>query len=389
MKYDFDTVYDRRATDSVKWKVKENELPMWVADMDFKTAPEIIDALVNRAEHGIFGYTDLTDQWYDAYINWWDRRHDLKMERDGLMFCTGVVAAISSIVRKLTTPNENVLIQTPVYNIFFNSIINNGCRVLENKLIYDGETYSVDFKDLEEKLSDPQTTLMILCNPQNPAGKIWDKETLYKTGELCAKYNVTVISDEIHCDITEPGRDYVPFLSVSDDCRKTGIMCMAPTKTFNLAGIQTAAIYVPDRTLFYKVRRGINTDEVAEPNGFATVGAIAAFTKGEPWLDELREYISENRKITENFVAAEIPGMSVVKSEATYLLWLDISNIGKSREVAPFLRKNTGLFLTAGAHYGEVGDGFLRLNIACPKTTLYDGLKRLKKGIEEYKKSKN
>ncbi|MBQ7699953.1 MAG: pyridoxal phosphate-dependent aminotransferase [Clostridia bacterium] len=385
MKYDFDTVYDRRNTDSIKWKVKENELPMWVADMDFRTAPEITEALVKRAEHGIFGYTDLKDEWYDAYINWWDRRHGLKMDRERLLFCTGVVAAISSIVRKLTTPNENVLIQTPVYNIFFNSIVNNGCRVLENKLKYDGENYSVDFKDLEEKLSDPQTTLMILCNPQNPAGKIWDKETLYKTGELCAKYNVTVISDEIHCDITEPGRDYVPFLSVSDDCRKVGIMCMAPTKTFNLAGIQSAAIYVPDRNLFYKVRRTINTDEVAEPNGFATVGAIAAFTQGEAWLDELREYISENRKITEDFVKAEIPGMSVVKSEATYLLWLDISKIGKSRQIAPFIREKTGLFLTAGAHYGEVGDGFLRLNIACPKTLLYDGLNRLKKGIEEFR----
>ena len=389
MKYDFDTVYDRRKTDSVKWDVKENELPMWVADMDFKTAPEIIKVLVDRAENGIFGYSDVNDDWYNAYINWWDRRHGLKMEKSNLMFCTGVVAAISSIVRKLTTPNENVLIQTPVYNIFFNSIINNGCRVLENRLIYDGETYSVDFGDLEAKLSDPQTTLMILCNPQNPAGKIWDKETLYKIGKLCAKHHVTVISDEIHCDITEPGVDYVPFLSVSDDCRKVGIMCMAPTKTFNLAGIKTAAIYVPDKNLCHKVRRGINTDEVAEPNGFATVGAIAAFTQGEPWLNELRAYISENRKITEEFIKNEIPEISLVKGEATYLLWLDISKVGKSREVAPFLRKATGLFITAGCHYGECGDGFLRMNVACPKTTLYDGLNRLKKGIEEFKKIKN
>lgn len=383
MKYDFDTVYDRRKTDSIKWAVGENELPMWVADMDFKTAPEIVDAITKRAENGIFGYTNITDDWYNAYINWWDRRHGLKMDKSNLLFCTGVVAAISSIVRKLTTPNENVLIQTPVYNVFFNSIINNGCRVLENKLVYEDGAYSVDFNDLEAKLSDPQTTLMILCNPQNPAGKIWDKETLYRIGNLCVKYNVTVISDEIHCDITEPGVDYVPFLSVSDECRKVGIMCMAPTKTFNLAGIQSAAIYVPDKYLFHKVRRAINTDEVAEPNGFATVGAIAAFTKGEKWLNELRGYISENRRITEEFVKENVPGMSVVKGEATYLLWLDISKIGKSREIASFLRRETGLFLTAGAVYGENGDGFLRLNVACPKETLYDGLDRLKKGIEK------
>lgn len=385
MKYDFDTVYDRRSTDSVKWAVGENELPMWVADMDFKTAPEITEALKNRAEHGIFGYTDLTDEWYNAYINWWDKKHGLKMEQSNLMFCTGVVAAISSIVRKLTTPNENVVIQTPVYNIFFNSIINNGCRVLENRLIYDGESYSVDFEDLESKLSDPQTTLMILCNPHNPIGKIWDKETLCKIGRLCAEYNVTVISDEIHCDITEPGRDYVPFLSVSDDCRRVGIMCMAPTKTFNLAGLQTAAIYVPDKNLCHKVRRGINTDEVAEPNGFATVGAIAAFTKGGAWLDGLRAYISENRKITEEFIKAEMPEISVVKSEATYLLWLDISKLGKSKETADFIRAKTGLFITAGCHYGQSGDGFLRMNIACPKVTLYDGLNRLKNGIAQLK----
>ena len=384
MKYDFDTVYDRRSTDSVKWNVGENELPMWVADMDFKTAPEIIEALTKRAENGIFGYTDLKDDWYNAYIDWWNRRHGLKMERGGLMFCTGVVAAISSIVRKLTTPNENVVIQTPVYNIFFNSIINNGCRVLENRLVYDGEAYSVDFDDLEAKLSDPQTTLMILCNPQNPVGKIWDRETLAKIGALCVKHNVVVISDEIHCDITEPGRDYVPFLSVSDDCRKAGIMCMAPTKTFNLAGIQSAAIYVPDKNLCHKVSRGINTDEVAEPNAFAAVGAIAAFEHGEPWLTELRAYISENRKITEEFIKNEIPEISLVKGEATYLLWLDISKVGKSREVAPFLRKVTGLFITAGCHYGECGDGFLRMNVACPKTLLYDGLNRLKKGIKEF-----
>ncbi len=389
MKYDFDTLRDRRKTDSYKWDVGDGELPMWVADMDFATAPEIIDAMLERTRHGVFGYTRLTDAWYDAYAGWWQRRHGMTMDRDALVFCTGVVAAISSIVRKLTTPNENVVIQTPVYNIFFNSILNNGCRVRENRLVYENGEYSVDFDDLEEKLSDPQTTLMILCNPHNPVGKIWDKGTLSRIGELCQKYHVTVISDEIHCDITEPGVDYVPFLSVSDDCRKVGIMCMAPTKTFNLAGIKTAAIYVPDKNLCHKVRRGINTDEVAEPNGFATVGAIAAFTQGEPWLNELRAYISENRKITEEFVKAEIPGMSVVKSEATYLLWLDISKIGKSRQVAPFIRKTTGLYLTEGAHYGECGDGFLRLNIACPKMTLYDGLNRLKKGIEEFKKVKN
>ncbi|MBO4869953.1 MAG: pyridoxal phosphate-dependent aminotransferase [Clostridia bacterium] len=389
MKYDFDTVYDRRKTDSIKWKVGENELPMWVADMDFKTAPEIIEVLQARVAHGIFGYTDVTDEWYDAYIGWWRDRHGFTMEREGLMFCTGVVAAISSIVRKLTTPNENVLLLTPVYNIFYNSTINNGCRVLECPLVYDNGAYSIDFCDLEAKLSDPQTTLMIMCNPHNPVGKIWDRETLGRVGELCAKYHVIVISDEIHCDLTEPGTEYVPFASVSETCMNNCIMCVAPTKTFNLAGVKTSAIYVADPTLRHKVNRAINTDEVAEPNAFATVGAIAAFTRGGEWLDQLRAYVAENRRIFGDFIKENVPAASLVKGQATYLLWLDISKVGPSREVAAYIRKTTGLFITAGAVYGKGGEGFLRINIACPRQTLLDGLRRLKAGIDGYMADKN
>lgn len=385
MKYDFDTVYDRRATDSIKWKVGENELPMWVADMDFRTAPEIIDALEKRAAHGIFGYTDLTDEWYGAYVNWWKDRHGLTMERDGLTFCTGVVAAISSIVRKLTTPNENVVLMTPVYNVFFNSTVNNGCRVLESPLVYENGVYSVDFDDLEAKLADPQTTLMILCNPHNPIGKIWDKSTLALIGELCAKHHVTVISDEIHCDLTEPGSGYVPFASVSDTCKYNSITCIAPTKTFNLAGLQTAAVYVPDPVLRHKVRRGMNTDEVAEPNAFATVGAIAAFTRGGEWLDQLREYVSENKKLLFGYIEENIKEITPVRGRATYLCWLDISRVGGSRSVADHIRRTTGLFVTAGAVYGGTGDGFLRMNVACPRSLLEDGMKRLEKGIKTYK----
>ncbi len=381
MKYDFDTVHDRRKTDSVKWAVLDDELPMWVADMDFETAPEVKEALVERAAHGIFGYTDITDEWYDAYINWWGRRHGLCMEKPALMFCTGVIAAISSVVRKLTTPNENVLIQTPVYNIFFNSILNNGCRVSENGLIYENGEYKVDFADLEKKLSDPQTSLMILCNPHNPVGKIWDKETLSRIGELCFKHHVTVISDEIHCDIAKPGKSYIPFASVSDVCKSISITCIAPTKTFNLAGVQTSAVYVPDPVLRHKVWRAINTDEVAEPNAFATVGAITAFNKGEQWCDRMNEYVFENRRIAEEYIDKEIPEIGIVRGEATYLLWIDVRNVGNSREIANYLRKTTGLYITAGSVYGSAGEGFLRMNIACPRALLYDGLQRLYMGI--------
>lgn len=385
MTYDFDRITDRRNTDSLKWDVAANELPMWVADMDFETAPAIKEAIEARAAHGIYGYTILPDAWYDAYIGWWQNRHGFTMERDWLIFCTGVVPAISSIVRKLTTPAEKVLVMTPVYNIFFNSIRNNGREILECPLHFDGQSYSVDLAELEQKLADPQTTLMLLCNPHNPIGKIWDRETLAAIGTLCRRHHVTVVADEIHCDLTTPGCDYVPFASVSEDCRTNSITCLAPTKAFNIAGLQTAAVSVPDPTLRHKVWRGLNTDEVAEPNAFAVTAAIAAFTKGAPWLSELRAYIAENRKVTTAFVEKEIPQIHVVGGDATYLLWLCCNSLRTDSEtLAAFIRRETGLYLSAGGAYGGDGDTFLRMNIACPRSTLKDGLARLKKGINAF-----
>lgn len=385
MPYDFDKDVDRRNTHSLKWDVKENELPMWVADMDFQTAPEILAAIQKRAAHGIFGYSIVPEEWYQAYTGWWRRRHGFSMEKDWLIFCTGVVPAISSMVRKLTTVGENVLIQTPVYNIFFNSIVNNGRNVVESPLRYDGNTWQMDFEDLEEKLSDPQTTLMILCNPHNPVGRIWSQEELGQIGELCGKYHVTVISDEIHCDLTAPGQEYVPFASVSESCRNNSITCIAPTKAFNLAGLKTAAVAVPDSNLRHKVWRGLNTDEVAEPNSFAVEAAVAAFTEGEAWLDALREYIQENRNFVEDYLKKEVPQIRPVSSQATYLMWLDCRNMqGCATEFTQYLREHTGLYLSEGRQYGESGSSFIRMNIACPKSRLEDGLKRLAEGVRSY-----
>ena len=385
MKYDFDTSVNRRNTNSLKWDVGENELPMWVADMDFHTAPEVLAAIQARAAHGVFGYSVIPDAWYDAYIGWWERRHGFAMEKDWLIFCTGVVPAISSTVRKLTTPAEKVLIQTPVYNIFFNSILNNGRQVLESSLQYKDGQYEIDFDDLERKLSDPQTSLMILCNPHNPVGKIWDKETLKRIGELCWKHHVTVLSDEIHCDLTDPGREYIPFASVSDTCREISVTCIAPTKAFNLAGLQTAAVSIPNPVLRHKVWRALNTDEVAEPNAFAVDAAIAAFTKGDTWLDALRSYIYENKKRAVEFVRETIPHARVVPSHATYLLWLDCSDMaGSATEAAEFIREKTGLYISEGSQYGQAGESFLRINVACPRSTLEEGLERLRRGLAQY-----
>jgi cystathionine beta-lyase len=365
--------------------VAQNELPMWVADMDFKVAPEITEAVIKRATQGVYGYSVIPDEWYHAYMGWWDKRHGWKINKDWIVFSTGVIPIISSVVRKLTTPAEKVVVQTPVYNMFFNSIVNNGRQVLENPLKYDGEKYEIDFADLEDKLSDNQTTLMILCNPHNPVGKIWTIDELAKIGELCNKYDVTVISDEIHCDLTEPGAEYIPFASVSDICSEISVTCVAPTKAFNIAGLQTAAAIVPEKHLRHKVWRGLNTDEVAEPNTFAIEAAIAAFTKCEYWLDELRSYIYENKKTVSEYIELNIPQLKLVPSQATYLLWINCEKVGKSSYVADFIRKETGLYLTAGRQYRGDGDGFLRLNIACPRSVLKDGLERLKNGVEKIK----
>ena len=387
MKYDFDTPVNRRDTGSLKWDVPENELPMWVADMDFRTAPEIIEAFRRRVEHGVFGYTVVSEEWYSAVRNWWHKRHSFQIEKDWLIFCTGVVPALSSAVRKLTTAGENVLIQTPVYNIFFNSILNNGRNVIENPLVYDGENYSVDFEDLEKKLSNPQTSMMILCNPHNPVGKIWDRETLAQIGSLAKKYSVTVISDEIHCDITDPDRNYIPFASVSEDCRENSITCISPTKAFNLAGVQTACVCVPNPVLRHKIWRGLNTDEVAEPNFLAVTAAVTAFTEGGPWLDCLREYIFENKNLVNSFLRENIPEIKAVRSEATYLMWLDCREIcDDTSYLQEFLRRETGLYVSEGVQYGKTGRHFLRLNIACPQSVLKDGLERLHKGVESFLK---
>lgn len=384
--YHFDKMTKRRGTGSLKWDVTERELPMWVADMDFETAPEIIEEIKNRAAHGIYGYSVVTEDWYAAYRDWWEFRHHLKVEKDWLIFCTGVVPAISSIVRKLTTPGENVLVQTPVYNIFFNSIRNNGRNILESPLVYDGTSYTIDFQDLEEKLANPQTTMMILCNPHNPVGKIWDWETLRKIGELCEKQHVLVVSDEIHCDLTDPGCEYVPFASVSEACRNNSVTCMAPTKTFGIPGIQTAAVMAPNPVIRHKVNRGLNTDEVAEPNAFAVGAAVAAFQRGAQWLEELRVYLSENKQCVRDFIEKKVPGIKVVPSQATYLLWLDCSGLTENAtELVAFIRQHSGLYLTEGEEYGACGRQFIRMNTACPRERLLDGLQRLQRSVAAYR----
>ena len=387
--YDFSKLTNRFSTDSLKWEVMEHELPMWVADMDFEAAPEIVEALEKRVAHKVFGYNIVPKEYFESIQKWWETRHHYAIHQDWMMFCTGVVPAISSIVRKITTVGENVLIQSPVYNIFYNSILNNGRHVLSSDLVYSDGEYHIDYEDLEKKLALTQTTLMILCNPHNPIGKIWKKEELKRIGDLAAKYHVVVVSDEIHCDIVAPDKEYIPFASISETNLKNSITCIAPTKAFNLAGLQTSCIVVPNEVLRYMVNRGINTDEVAEPNSFAVTASITAFEKGGKWLDELRVYIEYNKQTTAAYIKNNIPDLYVVPSEATYLLWIDCAKVcANSVELVQFIREQTGLYLSDGLEYGENGKCFVRMNVACPQERLMDGLERLKTGIDKYKELK-
>lgn len=385
MKYNFDKLTDRTKQNSLKWDIKENELPMWVADMDFEVAEPIVNALNNRLNQKIFGYNIIPSSWYDSIISWWERKHHYLMKKEDILFSTGVVPSISSVVRRLTLPAENVLIQTPVYNVFFNSIINNGRNVLESKLVYENNKYHIDFDDLENKLKLPQTRLMILCNPHNPIGKIYTKEELAKIGHLCYIHNVIILVDEIHCDIVDPNKEYNVFQNINDECKFSSIMCGAPTKCFNLAGLQTSFMCIPNKDIFNRVNRGINNDEIAEPNTFAIQACEAAFNESEDWLNQMQQYIYENKIIVKNFILDNNLPVILIESEATYLLWIDCSKIClDTDELCDFIREKTGLYLSSGKQYGESGKSFIRMNIACPKIRLNDGLNRFKLGINLY-----
>ena len=376
--YDFESVIERIGTDSLKWDLFGDDVPMWVADMDFKVAPAIQSAIQKRASHPVYGYTIVPDGLFEAYIGWWDRRYGFGMSREDMLYSTGVMPSISSMIRCLTDENDEILIQSPVYHVFFYVIEDNNRRVLENELIYEKGIYSIDFDDLDEKLS--KVKMMILCNPQNPVGKIWSKEDLAKIGQLCRKHDVILISDEIHCDLTDPNLKYNPFESSSDYDKV--ITCLSPSKSFNIAGFQSSIVHTKNRELLDKIKAQMHIDNSDSCNVFATSAVIAAYDESEEWLEELKGVLYENKRIVRDYLASELPIIKLVECDATYLLWLDCSMLKvPSKVLSGFLRTNQGLFLSAGRDFGECGDDFLRMNIACPQELLKEGLGRLKAGV--------
>ena len=386
MKYNFDELTDRTKESSIKWDVKDSELPMWVADMDFKTPNEVISAFKKRIDKGTFGYTYIDDEWYDAYIYHFKKRFNYKIKKEWLVFSTGVIPTISSAVRRLTEVANNVVLLTPIYNTFFNSIINNGRHPLTSNMIYKDGKYEIDYADLESKLSLDETTLMIFCNPHNPIGKVWTKDEMERIGALCNKYNVKVISDEIHQDLLKPGVKHIPFASVNKINSMISITCIAPTKTFNLAGIQTSAFFSENKELKHLVERGLNTDECAEPNVLALIAPKVCYKKCDYWIDELNEYIDKNRCYVREYLKENIKDVKLVEGDALYLLWLDFSDVThNTTELRDFIREKTGLFLSDGEEYRGNGISFLRMNIATQIERVKDGMDRLKRGIELYK----
>ena len=384
-KYDFVNAPDRRDTDSVKWHVKKGDLPMSIADMDFKTAPEIITAMKRKVDRGVFGYEWPEDDYFKAVADWYEKEHGHRPQQEWMIFTTGVVPAISAIVRRVSHIGDNVLVQAPVYNVFYNSIENNGRHVLSNDLQFDGENYAINWDDLEQKLALPLTTLMIFCNPHNPIGKVWTQKEVQKVADLCYQYHVVLLSDEIHGDLVRKGSDYTPAFSVNNPARENVVSLVSPSKTFNVAALHAATAIVPNSNLRAMVNRGLNSDEVAEPNLLAIPGTIAAYEHGHNWLEALIKQLNVNFTYAEEFINKNLPQVKVVAGAATYLIWLDVSQISSdSQKLAEFLEKTTGLVLSPGSIYRGNGHDFLRMNLACPLTMVKDGLERLKVGLTDY-----
>jgi cystathionine beta-lyase len=383
MSYDFDQRIPRRGSNSTKWDSANSDvLPMWVADMDFQTAPAVIRALERRVQHGIFGYVKVPPAYFDAVTDWHARRHGFVFNKEWLLYTTGVVPALSAVIRALTAPGDKVIVQTPVYNCFYSSIRNQGCEAVAVNLLYQDGLYSIDFAALEKQASDPDVKLLLLCNPHNPVGRVWTREELTQIGNICLRNDVIVVSDEIHCDLVHSGHRHTPFASISDAFLHGSVTCSSPTKTFNLAGLHVANILAADNERRRKIDKVLNVHEVCELNPFAVEALIAAYNESEDWLDELMSYLGDNYEYLVHFLKSHLPCLRVTPLQATYLVWVDCSALKKSaEEIAANLLEKEKLWINQGTIYGPGGEGFIRINIACPRDVLIEGLTRLRNAL--------
>lgn len=387
MEYDFSRPTERRGTDSYKWDSapEADIIPLWVADMDFETFPGITEALQRRVAHGIFGYTRVPEAYYEAVCNWFGKHHGWHINREDIIYTSGVVPAVSAVIKALTLPGDQVIVQGPVYNCFFSSIRNNGCEMVSNSLIYNKEElrYEIDFDDLERKLAHERARLMLICNPHNPGGRVWTRDELTRMAELCHKYGVRVVSDEIHCELTLYDNEYVPFGSLPDELSHGSITCCSPSKAFNTAGLQIANIVCRDAEVRNRIDRAININEVCDVNPFGVIALQAAYSdEGYEWLTQLRAYISSNYDLLRERFARELPKCKVMRMEGTYLAWIDCSELHiSSDKIEEMLMHENKVWVNAGSMYGTEGAAFIRINMACTSELLNEGITRIVKGL--------
>lgn len=384
--YDFDEIIERRNSHCAKWdEVEKGVLPMWVADMDFKCPPEIIKALQRRVDHGIFGYSGGLESYFEAIINWMKKRHNWDVKKEWISSSPGIVPALDMLVRALTDPGDKVLIQTPVYYPFYKVINNNNRLLVENPLKFNGSKYEMDFADLEQKLVSG-AKMIILCSPHNPGGRVWSREELKQLGDLCLKYKTIIVADEIHSDLVFPEYKHTVFSSISEELAQNSVLCNAPSKTFNIAGIQASTIIIPNKEIRTAFRKVINNNGLAFPNVFAVTALEAAYNYGEAWLEEMLVYLKANYDYLKYFIEKNIPVLKVFDSEGTYLVWVDFSNLGlNNEELDRLILEDAKLKLSPGHIFGTNGSGFQRINIACPRSVLKDGLNRLKAAVNSQK----
>jgi len=384
MKYNFDEIIERKGTDCIKWDYigerfgKEDIVPMWVADMDFKAPPAVVDALVERAAHGIYGYTGKTDQFFDSIVRWNERRFGWKTKKEWYTGTPGVVPALIFSILAFSHPGDEIIVQTPVYYPFFNAIEKNGRKIVENPLIYENGKYLMDFEDLKKKISK-RTRIIILCSPHNPVGRVWKKEELQKFGELCLENGILIISDEIHCDLVYGENRHIPFANISKEFSDNSITLMAPSKTFNIAGLHTSVSVIPNEEIRNKFEIVLENLGLFGNSLFGIEAFRVAYNEGEEWLEQLKEYVYDNYIHLKDFLKNETPLLKVTELEGTYLSWIDCQELNMTDEqLDDFFLYKVKVGLNAGPIFGKNGSGFQRINLACPKSTLNKMLENLK-----------
>ncbi|MBU5255576.1 MalY/PatB family protein [Tissierella praeacuta] len=381
-KYNFDEIIDRKSSNSIKWSGANDILPMWIADMDFRVADEILDAMKKTIDHGIIGYDDRPDSFYESIINWVKDRYNWDIKKEWLVFTPGVVPGLGISVKSFSKEGDKVIIQPPVYPPFFGTVENNNRVVVENPLKYKDNRYIMDMDDLEKKI-DKDVKIAMICNPHNPVGRVWTREELGAFGNLCIKNNIIMVSDEIHCDLTFKEHKHTPLASISDEFANNTITFMAPSKTFNIAGLFASVAIIPNENLRRLYSAAIENMAIVHTNGFSIAGFEAAYKYGREWLDEALRYIEDNADFAVDYINKNIPEIKTYKPEGTFLMWLDFKSLGKTSEEINELLINKGkVQLNNGATFGTAGEGFFRLNIGCPREVLKEGLDRIKKAIQ-------